>query len=125
MNAFVMSQFPSSPLIGMFVDRNLNSTNNAMHFRVLKSVYQDKVSSCDELLKRDNSVKVHHMNIQFIAIEMFEVKLSTTPSFLNDIFQKTLVSKESIVGKLWSQSELYNYNNTRTVLYGTEPIRCI
>ena len=75
MNAFVMSQFASSPLIGMFVDRTLNSQINAMHFRALKMVYRYNVSTFDQLLKRDNSVRVHHRN-QFLAIEMFKVNLS-------------------------------------------------
>ena len=125
MNAFVMSQFASSPLIGMFVDRTLNSKINAMHFRALKIVYRDNVSTFDEHLNRDNSVRVHHRNIQFLAIKMFKVKLGIAPSFMNDIFQKRLVSKESIVCALRSQSEFYNYNNPRTVLYGTETIRCL
>ena len=47
MNAFVMSQFASSPLIGMFLYRTLNSKINAMHFRALKLVYRDNVSICD------------------------------------------------------------------------------
>ena len=39
MNSFVMSQFASSPLIGMFCDRTLNSRINALHYRALKLVY--------------------------------------------------------------------------------------
>ena len=62
MNAFVMSLFASS-LIGMFVDRTLNSKINAMHFRALKIVYRDNVSTFDDLLKIGNSVRVHHRNI--------------------------------------------------------------
>ena len=56
---------------------------------------------------------------------MFKVKLSIAPSFMNDIFQKRLVSKESVVCVLRSQSDFNNYNNPRTVLYGTETIRCL
>ena len=97
MNALVMSQFASSPLVGMFVDRTVNSKINAMHFRALKIVYRDNGSTFDELLKRDNSVRVHHRNIQFLAIEMFKVKLGIAPSFMNDIFKKKKVSKESYV----------------------------
>ena len=44
---------------------------------------------------------------------------------MNDIFQKKVVSKESVIGVLRSQSEFYNYNNPRTVLYGTETIKCL
>ena len=64
MNAFVMSQFASSPLIGIFVDRTLNSKINAMHFRALKIVYRDNVSTFDELLKRNNSVRVFKENVK-------------------------------------------------------------
>ena len=39
-------------------------------------------------------MRVHHRNIQFLAIEMFKVKLGIALSFVNDIFQKWLVSKE-------------------------------
>ena len=70
-------------------------------------------------------MRVHHRNIQFLPIEMFEVKLGIAPTFMNDIFQKRLVSKECVVCVLRSQSEFYNYNNPRTVLYGTETIRCL
>ena len=65
-----------------------------LHFRALKIVDRDNVSTFDELLQKDNSVRVHHRNIQFLAIEMFEVELGIAPSFMNDIFQKRLVSKE-------------------------------
>ena len=44
---------------------------------------------------------------------------------MNGIFKKRLVSKESVVCVLRSQSEFYNYNNPRTVLYGSETIRCL
>ena len=122
MNAFVMPQFPSSPLIRMFVNRTLNSKIYAMHFRALKIVYRDNVSTFDELLKRDNSVRFHHRNIQFLAIEIFKVKLGIAPSFMNDIFQKMLVSKESVVCALSSQPEFYNYNNPRQLRYVTLPL---
>ena len=38
MKAFVISQFATSPLLGMFVDRNLNSKINALHLRALSIV---------------------------------------------------------------------------------------
>ena len=70
-------------------------------------------------------MRVHHRNIQFLQIEMFKVELGIVPSFMNDIFQNSLVSKESVVCALRSQSEFYNYNNPRTVLYGAETVRCL
>ena len=72
MNAFIMSQLASSPLIWMFCDRNRNSKINALHYRALKIVYRDNVSSFDELLIKDKSLRVHHKNIHFLATEMFK-----------------------------------------------------
>ena len=56
MNAFVMSQFAFSPLIGLFCSRTLNSKINTLHYHALKLVYQDEKSSFDELLIKDKSV---------------------------------------------------------------------
>ena len=46
---------------------------------------------------------------------MFKVKLGIT----------RLVSKESVVCAVRSQSDFYNFNNPRTVLYETETVRCL
>ena len=73
MKAFIVSQFASSPLIWMFCDRNIYSKTNALHYRALKIVYRDNVSSFDELLIKDKSLRVHHKNIHFLAIEMFNL----------------------------------------------------
>ena len=125
MKAFVMSQFASSPLIGMFVDRNVNSKINALHYRALKIVYRDNVSSFDELLVRDKSMRVHHRNLHFLAIEMFKVKLGIAPSFMESIFEKRVVPKNCVVNGLRHQSEFYNYHNPKTVYYGSETLRSL
>ena len=86
MKAFVMSQFSFSPLLSMFCDRSLNVKIDSLHFRSLKIAYNDNLSSFEELLSKDKSVRVHHRNIQFLAIEMYKVKLGIGPSFMLDIF---------------------------------------
>ena len=123
MNAFVMSKFAFSPLIGLFCSRTLNSKINTLHYHALKLVYQDEKSSFDELLIKDKSVSVHHRNIQYLATEMFKVKLGIAPLFMSDIFEKRLIPNEGVVSGLKSQSYFYNYNNPRTVVYGTETMR--
>ena len=121
--AFVMSQFAFSPLIGLFCSRTLNSMINALHYRALKLVYQDEKSSFDELLIKDKSISVHHRNIQYLAIEMFKVKLGLAPLFMADIFEKILIPNEGVVSGLRSLSHFYSYNNPRTVFYRTETLR--
>ena len=123
MNAFFMSQFSFSPLLFMFCDRTMNNKINSLHYRVLKIVYMDNFSSFDELLRIDKSVRVHHRNIQFLAIEMFKVKLDIAPRFMADIFRIRSISENTIPGKLRNPSEFYKFENPRSVRYGTETLR--
>ena len=42
-----------------------------MHERVLRITYKDKSSTFQELLKKDNSVSMHHRKVQKLAIEIY------------------------------------------------------
>ena len=123
MKAFVMSQFSFSPLLSMFCDRSLNSKIDSLHFRSLKITYNDNLSSFEELLSKDKSVRVHHRNIQFLAIEMYKVKLGIAPSFMSDIFKIRDISTDSVLGRLRSPSEFYNYDIPKSVRYGEKTSR--
>ena len=70
MNAFFDSQFNYCPLIWMFHSRNLNNKINRLHECCLRVIYNDKTSCFGQLLENDNSVSIHHRNIQTLAIEM-------------------------------------------------------
>ena len=88
MNAFIESQFSYCPLIWMFChSRRLNNRINHIHERGLRIVYDDNVSSFEELLRKNNSVCIHHRNIQLVAIEMFKVKYGLCPEVMRVIFQ--------------------------------------
>ena len=88
MNSFIESQFSYCPLIWMFcLSRKLNKRINRIQERGLRIVYQDYTSSFEELLKKDESVCIHHRNIQLVAIEMFKVKNNLIPDILKYIFQ--------------------------------------
>ena len=50
MKNFVISQFSFSPFLGMFCGRNLNSKINYLHDRALRLVYNDNISTFDELI---------------------------------------------------------------------------
>ena len=58
----------------MFHSRKANNKINYIHERALRKVYKDNESSFENLLKKDNSVCIHHKNIQSLAIELFNVK---------------------------------------------------
>ena len=61
------------PLIWMFHSRRLSNKINSIHERALRISYQDNTSTFQELLNKDNSVSIHHRNLQLLATEMFKI----------------------------------------------------
>ena len=88
MKSFITSQFSSCPLLWMFHSRKLNNEINTIHERTLRIAYCDKHSAFQQLLEKDNSVSIHHRNLQVLATEMFKVNMNLSPDLMNDIFLK-------------------------------------
>ena len=86
MKAFIESQFAYCPLLWMFCSRKMNNRINHIHERALRIVYEDYSSSFEGLLLLDNSVCIHHRNIQKVAIEMFKIKNNIAPALIMDLF---------------------------------------
>ena len=74
MKTFVESQFGYFLLILMVHSRKVNSKINHLQKRSLRIVYNDYINSFEDLLKKDNSFKIRHKNIQSLAIELFKVE---------------------------------------------------
>ena len=75
----------------MFHSRRLNNKINSIHERALKITYQDNTSTFQELLNKDNSVSIHHRNLQVLATKMFKIHRGLSP----EIPRETFVSKTS------------------------------
>ena len=86
MKTFVESQFRYCLLIWMFHSRKVNSKINHLQERSLRIVYNDYITSFEDLLKIDNSFEIHHKNIRSLAIELFKVKKGIAKPILCDIF---------------------------------------
>ena len=86
-NAFFMAQFNYSSLIWMCHKRTCNNKIKRLHERCLRLIYNDKRSSFEDLLEKDNSVSIHHKNLQALAIEMFKVHTKTSPEIMQEVFQ--------------------------------------
>ena len=86
MKAYITSQFGYCPLVWMFHSRSLNSKINSLHERALRITYGDRSSPFENLLKKDNSVSIHHRKIQALATEMFKVKNNIAPEIMKEIF---------------------------------------
>ena len=66
----------------MFHSRCVNNKINSLHDRALRITYSDRSSSFVDLLKKDNSVSIHHRNVQALATEMFKVKNNIAPEIM-------------------------------------------
>ena len=71
--AFFTAQFSNCPLIWMFQRRKLTNKINKLHEHCLWIAYSDNTSSFEELLETDNSVSVHHRNIQALPTELHKI----------------------------------------------------
>ena len=67
--------------------RRLNDRINRIHERGLRIVYEDYTSSFQELLRINNSVSIHHRNIQLVAVEIAKVKHSLSPEVMVELFK--------------------------------------
>ena len=86
MNAFFNAQFSYCPLTWIFHGRKLNNNISRMHEKCLRMVYNDNTSSYEELLEIDNSVSVHHRNIQILATELYKIVTGLSPDIMKDAF---------------------------------------
>ena len=89
MKSFITLQFSYCPSVCMFHSRKLNNKINAIHQKVLSLAYCDKHSTFQQFLEKDNSVSLHHRNLQVLVTEMFKVNMNLSPDLRNDIFIKT------------------------------------
>ena len=62
------------PIVWMLHSRKLNERINHIHERALRIVYKDFNSSFQELLIENNSLNIHHKNLQKLVTEIFKVK---------------------------------------------------
>ena len=115
--SFIISQFNYCPIVWMCQGRGLNNKINNLHERALRTVYQDKKSSFETLLKRDKSVSIHIKNSQYLATEIFKVKNDLCPEIMKEIF----IFHENPTCNLRSGNYLTR-RNIHTTHYGIETI---
>ena len=71
----------------MYHNKTYNNKINRLHERCLRLIYNDNLSSFEDLLENDNSVSKHHKNLQALAIEIFKVHTKTSPEIMQEVFQ--------------------------------------
>ena len=116
MKAFIESQFGYCPLVWMFHSRSLNNKINRIHERALRITYNDKSSSFQNLLEKDNSVTIHHRNIKILATETYKFLEGLSPPLMNEIFLKRN-NNYSLRG-----NNVLTRRRVNSVRYGTETL---
>ena len=92
MKSFITSQFGYCPLVWMFHGRNLNNKiKKSIHKRALRINSGDKTSTFQQLLEKDNSISIHHGNLQILATEMFKTSNNLSPETVKEIFKERFV----------------------------------
>ena len=116
-NAFFQSQFSYSPLTWMCHSRELNNKINRSHEKCLRIIYNDKKSSFQELLDKDQSVCLHHRNLQTLSVEMFKVTNGLSPEIFSNLFEK----KDHTIYNFRNNSR-FDIPKVNTVRSGSESI---
>ena len=80
----------------MFYSRNTHVKINKLHKRASRLVY-------DELLEKDNSLTLHHYNIQTLCIELCKVFSGQSQTIFSDLFDR-----KNINYNLFSQPDFIN-----------------
>ena len=79
------------------------------------NIYNDNTSSFTDLLEIDNSVSVHHRNIQVLATELYKFVNGLSPKLVSDCFKLNNVT----VYSTRNRSTFY-YRPVCTYFRGTE-----
>ena len=85
--AFVQSQFKYCTLTWMFHGCKTNYKINRLEEQALRLLYNDHISSFEELLSKDGTFTIHGQNIQNLAIEMFKALNDLLTPYFSELFQ--------------------------------------
>ena len=103
----------------MFHSRTLNNEIKRLHERYLRIIYNDNTSSFTDLLEIDNSVSVHHRNMQVFATELNKFVNGLSPNLISDCFKLnkmtvyyTETGPISILGQFAQSSMAQNHSPT-------------
>ena len=60
--------------------------SNTYKKELLEFVHNDNESTFEDLLKKDNSLSIHHKNIRLLGIELYKVKNNLPTHLMSEIF---------------------------------------
>ena len=100
LKAFIGSKFAYCPLVWMCCNRSCNNRINHLHDTALRIVYNDNVSSFQDLLKRGQPVRIHHRNIRLLGMKLYKTRNNISSHIMNELFEQ-----RNIIYNLRSQTD--------------------
>ena len=98
------------------VVKTIGNKPNRFHERCLRTIYNDKQSSFNELLEKDGSVSIHERNLQVLATEMYKISNGLSTPLMKDIFP---INRNPYNLR---QNSQFSRPRINTVYHGTESI---
>ena len=92
--------FRHCPRVLICCDRSCNNCIYHLHGKALRIVYNDNLSSFEDLLPTDQSVSIHHRNIHLLWIELCKTRSNISNHIINELFRQL-----NILYNLQSQTE--------------------
>ena len=77
-------------------------------------MYKNDECTSEELLEKDNSLTIHHRNLQLLATKMYKMKNNLSPDIMKQIFLEQNSGYHLRKEKLWETS------NIQTAQWGSE-----
>ena len=90
---------------------------NRLHVGALRIVYDDDVSTFEQLLAMDKSFSIHHQNIQKISIEIYKGLHDISGNSVKELF----VKRESTIS--WRSKPEFVIPSVNSVLKGKNSLR--
>ena len=59
---------------------------NRIHKHCLRIIYQEKQASFERQLEKDNSVSIHHRNLQSRTVKIYKIRNSLSPILIQELF---------------------------------------
>ena len=93
MKAFIEFMFCYFSFVWMCCNRSCNNRINHLHEGALRIVYNDSVSSFEDLLQRDQSANIHHRNISLSGIELYRTRNNISVDIMKNTLQSSIINR--------------------------------
>ena len=97
--SMIKSQFNYCPLVWMFCSRQSNNLINKVHERGLRLTYRDETKDFQQILREQNEITIHQMNLQVIMTENCKQYSTTNNEFSFSISQQHATQTTEIFKK--------------------------